>query len=222
MAVATKERILDISERLFADSGFAKTSLRDITKEAGVNLAAVNYHFGSKEALLDAIFDRRFRPINDKRFAMLDEFEGSAGGDGPILEDILLAFLGPPFHAWAEMGECIQKFLKLAGQIHSETNVEIRAAFIGQFDVVFERFTGALANALPNLAPGEVARRMHLVVGAMAHTMIWGEEIMSRAPHAPHDPNQLLDSLISFAAAGMSAPEPVQVGVGGEESRREE
>ena len=214
MAVDTKERILDISERLFADSGFATTSLRDITKEAGVNLAAVNYHFGSKEALLDAIFERRFRPINDKRFAMLDELEGSAGGDGPILEDILLAFLGPPFHAWTEMGECAQKFLKLAGQIHSETNVEIRAAFIGQFDVVFERFTGALGNALPNLAPGEVARRMHLVVGAMAHTMIWGEEIMSRAPHAPRDPNQLLDSLVSFAAAGMAAPEPVQVRVG--------
>ena len=62
MAGETRERILDVAERLFADSGFASTSLRDITAEAGVNLAAVNYHFGSKEALLGAILERRIRP----------------------------------------------------------------------------------------------------------------------------------------------------------------
>lgn len=214
MAVAdTKERILDVSERLFADSGFAKTSLRDITSEAGVNLAAVNYHFGSKEALLEAILERRFRPINDKRIVMLDELEAAASSKGPDLEDILTALLEPPFHAWAEAEDRGQKLLKLVGQIHGETNEEIRAAFVGQFDQIFERFNAALGKALPTLEPAEVTRRMHLVVGAMAHTMIWGEEIMPRAPHGPHDANQLLDSLIQFAAAGMAAPAPVEVGV---------
>lgn len=213
MAVDTKGRILDVSERLFADRGFAKTSLRDITSEAGVNLAAVNYHFGSKEALLSAILERRFRPINDKRIALLDELEASAGKHGPELEDILRAFLGPPFQAWAEMGECVRKFLKLVGQIHAEINEEVRAVFIDQFDVVLQRYTAALQRALPDLEPDEVVRRSAFVVGAMAHTMIWGEQLDSRTPGEFNDPSQLLDSLVSFSAAGISAPVPLQVGV---------
>ena len=55
----TKDRILDVAETLFADNGFAATSLRDITREAGVNIAAVNYHFGSKDGLLGAVLERR-------------------------------------------------------------------------------------------------------------------------------------------------------------------
>lgn len=211
MAVDTKERILDASERMFADAGFADTSMRDITGEAGVNLAAVNYHFGSKEALLDAILERRFRPINKKRIALLDDLEATSGKKGPELEEILMAFLGPPFHAWAESGDCVQKFLKLVGQIHSETNEDIRTAFINQFDEVLNRFTAAMQRALPHLDPEEVSRRSFFVVGAMAHTMIWGEELLSRSSDDSHDPNQLLDSLIQFAAAGIAAP--VEIGV---------
>ena len=103
MAAETKERILDVAERLFADFGFPVTSLRDITHEAGVNLAAVNYHFGSKQALLAAVLERRVRPINDRRLALLDELEKAAGSTSPELEDILRAFLGPPFYKQAEV-----------------------------------------------------------------------------------------------------------------------
>ena len=220
MAVDTKERILDVSERLFADRGFSKTSLRDITSEAGVNLAAVNYHFGSKEALLSAILERRFRPINDKRIALLDELEAAAGKDGPELEDILRAFIGPPFQAWAETGECIQKFLKLVGQIHAEINEEVRAIFIDQFDVVWQRYTAALHRALPDLEPDEVGRRSGFVVGSMAHTMIWGEQHGLRTAGNASDPGQLLDSLVAFAAAGMSAPVPMRIGVRASARRR--
>ena len=94
MASETKERILDVAERLFADRGFAATSTRDITGEASVNLAAVNYHFGSKEALLESVLERRFRPINENRIALLDELERAAGREGPDVEDILTALGG--------------------------------------------------------------------------------------------------------------------------------
>src|SRR5207249_7612515 len=67
----TKLRILDAAERLFAQQGF-DVSIRAITDEAGVNLAAVNYHFQSKEALLDAIIARRIEPVNKRRLEMLD------------------------------------------------------------------------------------------------------------------------------------------------------
>ena len=75
MAIDTKERILDVAEHLFADSGFTATSLRDITSAAGVNLASVNYHFGSKEGLLSAVLHRRIGPLNERRLARLDEIE---------------------------------------------------------------------------------------------------------------------------------------------------
>jgi AcrR family transcriptional regulator len=67
----TKERILDAAERLFAAHGFAGTSLRAVTKEAGVNLAAVHYHFGTKEDLLRAVLSRIVIPVNRERLEML-------------------------------------------------------------------------------------------------------------------------------------------------------
>src|SRR5215472_3794191 len=79
----TKTKILNTAERLFAHHGVEATSLRAITAEAGVNLAAVNYHFQSKEALLHAVIARRLDPINQRRLAMLDACEGAAG-DGPL------------------------------------------------------------------------------------------------------------------------------------------
>src|SRR6266853_3840828 len=86
----TKTRILDSAEKLFGLNGFEATSLRDITAEADVNLAAVNYHFQSKDSLIDAVIARRIEPINKRRLEMLD-----AAGPNPSLEQILTAFITP-------------------------------------------------------------------------------------------------------------------------------
>ena len=213
MASETKERILDVAERLFADRGFAATSTRDITGEAGVNLAAVNYHFGSKEALLESVLERRFRPINENRIALLDELERAAGREGPDVEDILRALLGPPFSKRAKSGTRGQKFLKLLGHLHTEINEEIRLMFVRQSDQFMGRFTSALERALPHLEPDEVMRRMSFVIGAMALTMTWGARLGSHGPHDADDPQQLLESLVRFAAAGLAAPVSVPVAV---------
>src|ERR1700689_2624058 len=90
VAVDTKTKILDAAEKLFGNKGFDATSLRDITAEAQVNLAAVNYHFQSKESLIDAVIARRIEPVNQKRLEMLDE-----AGPNPSLEQILAAFVAP-------------------------------------------------------------------------------------------------------------------------------
>src|SRR5947208_16884641 len=70
-AAATKERILDSAESLFMEHGFEATSLRSITAAAAVNLAAVNYHFGSKEELFQAVLTRRLDPMNHARLSFL-------------------------------------------------------------------------------------------------------------------------------------------------------
>src|SRR5271166_1991773 len=93
--MTTKDRILDAAERLFARDGIEATSLRTITAEAGANLAAVNYHFQSKDALVKSVVARRVCPVNERRLALLDACEAAAG-DGPLpVEQVLDAFLRP-------------------------------------------------------------------------------------------------------------------------------
>src|SRR5918995_3621308 len=91
----TKEKILDAAERLFATHGFAGTSLRAVTKEAGVNLAAVHYHFGTKEDLLRAVLSRIVIPVNRERLKMLEQVEAAAGSDPPSPAGVLQGFIAP-------------------------------------------------------------------------------------------------------------------------------
>src|SRR3989442_4377189 len=98
----TKQRILDSAERMFADYGFAGTSLRAIIADAKVNLAAIHYHYRSKEALFDAVILRRLQPINRERLELLDACERSATDGQPTLEQVLEAFLAPVFRVGAD------------------------------------------------------------------------------------------------------------------------
>lgn len=214
MAIETKKRLLDVAERLFADFGYRATSLRDITSEAGVNLASVNYHFGSKEALLAALLDRRFAPVNHRRLELLDELEAST--DGAVeLRDLVQAFLSPPFELHPGGTEGRRTFLRLVGRIHSETD-DVRTVFITLFEPIISRFTTAFQHALPHLDADEVAWRIHFLVGSMAHTMMWCESFSSQGSRCP-DPSEMLESLVQFGTAGLAAPSrqplPVHAGV---------
>ena len=209
MSANTRERILDVAERLFADRGYPATPLRDITSEAGVNVASVNYHFGSKEALLAAVLERRLRPVNARRLELLDGIESAAGDGAPGAEDVIRAFLSPPFQKRQEWGACGDNFLHLMGRIHSETNEAFRATFFQQFEGVIGRFRHALQRALPHLDATDVDWRMLFLVGSMALTMAWGDSFASIGPQSKRDPEAVLESLIQYATAGMASPVPV-------------
>ena len=213
MASDTKERILNVAERLFADRGFPATSLRDLTSEAGVNIASVNYHFGSKDALLAAVLERRLRPVNARRLELLDAIESAAANGVPNVEDVIRAFLSPPFHKRQEWGAGGDHFLRLLGRIHSETNEEFRATFFQQFQGVFRRFRQALQRAQPHLDATDIGWRMLFLVGSMAFTMAWGDSFASISPGSNRDPEDVLESLIQYATAGMASPVPIGVPV---------
>jgi AcrR family transcriptional regulator len=91
----TRSRILDVAEELFSEQGLDRVSIRAITRKAKVNLAAINYHFGSKEDLIAAVFERRVVPVNEARLAALDAVERAAGKKSSKLEAILEAFIRP-------------------------------------------------------------------------------------------------------------------------------
>src|SRR5262245_14002501 len=114
--IDTKQKILDTAERLFGEQGYAATSLRQVIGEAEVNIAAVHYHFGCKEELLDAVIERKAGPVTQARMARLAEAEADAGSGPPDVEQVILAFLMPT----AEMAESNPKFVRLMGRILNE------------------------------------------------------------------------------------------------------
>lgn len=208
----TKDRILDAAEELFADHGFAASSLRAITTTAEVNLAAVNYHFGSKEELLGAVLERRMGPINRERIEILDRLEAEAGSNPVAIEALVDAMLRPAFSAIAGLGGHGARFVRLMARTHVEPNADLRARFLEMFAEVIERYTNAFRRALPHLGDHELHWRLHFLVGAMAHTLASAQHegcVQVRGAGA-HESGDVLESLVRFATFGLQAPAEVE------------
>lgn len=208
----TKERILDTAERLFAAQGYAATSLRGIIAEAGVNLAAVHYHFHSKEALLEAVILRRSVPANLERLALLDRFEKEAGTDPPALEKVIEAFVAPTLQMSRDPEGGSMVFMRLLGRLHAEGDLLPRI-LTSQFGDVLQRFGGALRAALPDLPPEELFWRLNLAIGALAQTLRGGSKDLAKISDLSVSFNSetALDRLVAFLSAGFRAPVPAHV-----------
>ena len=193
----TKSRILDAAEKLFGMNGFDSTSLRDITTAADVNLAAINYHFQSKDCLIDAIVARRIEPVNKKRFELLE-----AAGPHPTVEQILCAFLAPVMQVKTEA------MVPLIGRILSNPELFVERVFSKHLAPVSQRFIEALSHALPDLPPSELLWRLHFSIGVLTHTMLWGR-IFPKITNGVcdiSDRDALVDRAVRFVAAGFRAP----------------
>lgn len=200
----TRSRILDVAEELFGERGLDRVSIRDITREAKVNLASINYHFGSKEDLIAAVFERRVVPVNEARLAALDVVEKSAGKKIPKLEAILEAFIRPTLQSSLKPSKGGTAFSKLFGRCLSEPSPEVEALLKRQFEPLVERMDAALKKALPHLSRSEIFWRMKFTYGALHHWLLtkdkfrpdWVENV---------DVETQTQKLISFAAAGFRA-----------------
>jgi len=205
----TKERILDTAERLFSEQGYAATSLRSIIAGAGVNLAAVHYHFHSKEALLEAVILRRSVPANRERLALLDQFQNEAGANPPPLEKVIEAFVAPTLQMSRDPSCGSMVFMKLLGRLHAEGDLLPRI-LTSQFGDVFQRFGAALRAALPCLPPEELSWRLNLAVGALAQTLRAGSKDLQTISDLSlsFDSETALERLVAFLSAGFRAPVP--------------
>lgn len=203
---ATKAAIFLSAERLFAAHGFRAVSVRDVTAAAGVNLAAVNYHFGSKDALLFEIFRRRTAELNRERVRMLHEADDRHGGDPPV-QDILEALIAPPVRWSAPDSE---RNVAMQFIIRARTEGEGAIADVLRTDVThLRRFADALIRACPALPPATVYWRLHFVLG-MIHNNRMAEfdrlgSLSDGAAH-PEDIEGLLREMIAFATSGFLAP----------------
>jgi AcrR family transcriptional regulator len=202
---ATKAQVLTAAERLFALHGFQNVSVRDITAEASVNLASVNYHFGSKDALLFEIFRRRTSELNRERARMLHEAAARHAGKPPVRE-ILRAYFEPPLR-WSKPGSERRISVQFIIRARSEGTEAMREAL--RTDVShLRRFADALIGARPDLPKDEVYWRLHFCLG-MIHNNRFAEfdrlHILSDGATRESDLDALLARMLDFAEAGFQA-----------------
>lgn len=202
---ATKNMVFAAAERLFALHGFQNVSVRDITADAGVNLASVNYHFGSKDALLFDIFRRRTAELNRERARMLHEASDRHGGKPPVRE-ILTALFTPPIR-WLAPASERRISLQFLIRARSEGTEEMRQVL--RTDVShLRRFADALIAARPQTPPEEIYWRLHFVLG-MLHQNRFAEfdrlNVLSDGATREDDVDGLLRRMVDFAEAGFLA-----------------
>ena len=207
----TKQKILDSSQHLFARDGFQATSLRDITRRAGVNIAAINYHFGSKEALLKSVLERHLIPLNKVRIERLKKVSESARQEGrrPPVRDLILAIVEPTLQ-YKDSSPDAEDFIDLVGRAFYDPESTVRKAFVPLiwplYEVIIETFRGAL----PDLPEHVLLWRLHFMIGAMNHMLkLCGGRIHSDIKELQLqlqlkiDSDLLLEVFVPFIKAGM-------------------
>lgn len=203
----TKANILDAAESFFAELGFHGTSLRQITERAGVNVASVNYHFGSKENLMDAVLRRRLEPLNAIRLARLDAVraEAAEAGERPSVRAVMTALIEPTLRAVVqpEFGG----FSIIMSRVFTEHKGAMMERVGPLIEPLLKQYLETLWEALPNLPEEEVVLRLRMSLGAMQHAIhaVRGHQTDSCPKELttaiPED--EVVDSLIDFVTRGM-------------------
>jgi len=212
----TRKAILDAAERLFAERGVEGTSVRDITREANVNLGAINYHFRTKDRLTLEVFIRAVEPVNQRRLAWLDRLEKEAAGSPLKIEAIMEALIRPLLENGVDGTRTSDAFRQLTSRCFQEANPEIKALVKERFGDLCRRMDEAILKALPHLSPDEVFWRTHFTIGAMHHTLgLWMRFDSVPVPGALNgqlprrlDPEELIQQLIACSAAAFRAQVP--------------
>ncbi len=211
----TRERILDAAELMFMQQGYDGTSMRQVTSAAGVNLAAANYHFGSKEALMEAVLRRRLGIINQERLRLLDEAEAEARATGkPLKPSVVIdCFFGTLFRVAADQKAGGETFLRLLGRTITDPSHFIRTFMSAEYADVLERYKEAMFRSLPDVPKAEIVWRFHFMLGATSYAIAgtdalelvtdWQVEEGSVAQD-----EKLLPRLMSFLLGGLRAPLP--------------
>ncbi len=200
-SAATRERLLHSSLRLFSERGYEGTSVRAITDDAGVNLAAANYHFGSKQQLLQATFQAALAPINTERLRQLRTLQAS--DSPPDLTAIVRAFVEPVFLVSQH-----QYLPKLLANVFAESKEVAVPLLESTFGPTVEEFLRAFARVLPNVSAEDLQWRVHLMVGAMLQLAHFDRPLFpagkaSKRKRATENVTAGLEQLVGFAVAGL-------------------
>jgi AcrR family transcriptional regulator len=203
----TRKRLLEATEWLFIESGYEAMSLRHITARAGANLAAVNYHFGSKEALVQELLSQRLDRLNRERLQLLSACE-QQGPDGLDAAAVLGMLFVPAFRL-SHGNASGPAFMRLLGRVYSDPSPFIRGYLQQHYRSISGRFFEAFARALPALPRNELGLRLHFALKALSG-MLAGEDmqelIASISKGEAISDAELLARLISLISPILTAP----------------
>ncbi|WP_345813805.1 TetR/AcrR family transcriptional regulator [Paraburkholderia sp. PREW-6R] len=206
----TKSRILDAAETLFIECGYEAMSLRQITSRAEVNLAAVNYHFGSKESLIHSMLSRRLDRLNQERLKLLDRFDQMLGAR-LTCEHVLGAMFIPALRLSRDSRVGGKAFLRLLGRAYTDPSSFIRDFLNAHYESVAMRFFDAFQRALPHLPREELGWRLHFAIGALSGVLAGTDTdslINEFSQGKSMDDLQLIARLASLMVAALKAPLP--------------
>jgi AcrR family transcriptional regulator len=175
----TIERILDAAGVLFAERGYAETSLRTITSTASVNLAAVNYHFGSKKALIQAVFARFLNPFCEQLDIALDARINDKNGVTLTVDELIDTLFSTLLASTQELGESPNQFMRLLGLAYTQSQEHLRHFIIAQYGKNYSRFTELLREAMPDVKPEVFYWRLYFMLGASVFTLSSFDSISS-------------------------------------------
>jgi AcrR family transcriptional regulator len=203
----SKNKILDAAETLFAENGFEATSMRSITSLAGVNLASVNYYFGSKDNLIVEVLSRAIRPLNAQRISLLEK-ELQHYGNLPVpLPKVLNALLRPCLEVSFDPSR--EKTFQLLGRSLSEEGNFIEKIIEKEWVPIVSRFMTVLKPSLPDVPEEEIYWRMHFTVGAMIHSSCHHKDLTHLSSGlCKMDLESTLARLITYTSAGLTAATP--------------
>ena len=205
--VNTKEKLLDSAEVLFGERSFASVSLREITRAAGANMAAINYHFGSKDALLVAVFERKARMLNSERIELLEAAVKKAGDQQVPLRDVLYALIAPSVSWNLSSERGFAPFLQFLQRCRSEGSPEMQR-LMDKYANFLQRFIPHISAALPHLDEEEIYWRFFFGLGIMSYTYsdFLAMERLSNGSLKFTDPKIATERAVSFAEAVFMAP----------------
>lgn len=210
----TRALILDAAEALFVEHGLDGTSMRMITGRAGVNLAAVNYHFGSKESLIREVFEQRVQVLNRRCIDALDRCVagGEQAGRASHPGDLLEAFFRPVFELAADTENDGCRFMRLLGRTHSEVSPFIRGLLAELYGDTLQRFVDVLCASLPGVPREEVHWRVYFMIGATSYAIAGTDNLRVFGGRVDQqDPAELTPRLMAFLLAGLRAPPPARM-----------
>jgi AcrR family transcriptional regulator len=202
-AEATRERILDAAEELFAEHGFDGVTIRQVTHKAGVDVALAHYYFGTKRGLFDSVFLRRAAILNEARLKSIDDYQIDSGPGGATVEGFVQAFLYPAIERWAFGGRGWKNYFAIVAQVNNtpKWGGETMARY---FDPVIHRLVDALRGIMPGVHDSDIFWSYQFLSGML--TLTFAEtgriDLLSSGQCRSSDHDAVKSRMAAFAAAG--------------------
>lgn len=203
MQISTSEKILNAAEQLFAQSSYDSVSIRQITQTAGVKLALAHYHFGTKEALFEAVIKRRIGLLSDSRLQLLEYFRNQANGAPLSIEQIVHSFIMPYLFWHLNGGPGWRSYSRIVSSLLGYNLGLLK----DQFDATARLFQAEMRRSIPEANEASIQWGFDFMVGVMCNTFSEVDRIggLSDMHCSIENKEQACEYLLSFIVAGLKS-----------------